>query len=200
VDKIPPKNAIVSTNNNTRKSKSACLLPRWRLKSNYLERERSFADPKATSRTREQRDGCCHGGQSSRCQWTVMCSFYPQLYYPLPAAEKFIRDSQGKLYIESGARDTVTSNLSSSCRIQLSGQRTWTHFSVFRRVRKFQKTTVSFVKSVGLSAWNNSASTGPVFMKFDMSVFFENLLMLMKNSDAIIVNRTRDPPAFGAVP
>ena len=77
-----------------------------------------------------------------------MCSFCPQLCNPLPAVETFIRNSQGKLHLESGARDTVTSNLSSSGGIRLSGQSTWTHFSVFRRVRKFRKTTVSFVVSV----------------------------------------------------
>ena len=30
--------------------------------------------------------------------------------------------------------------------------------------------------SIGLSAWNNSASTGRIFMKFGICVLFENLL------------------------
>jgi hypothetical protein len=44
---------------------------------------------------------------------------------------------------------------------------------------KFRKGTVSFVMSahlsVGPSEWNNSAPTGRAFMKFVISVFFENL-------------------------
>ena len=44
---------------------------------------------------------------------------------------------------------------------------------------KLRKTTVSFVMSVCLSvcpsAWNNSAPSGRIFMKFDISVFLENL-------------------------
>jgi hypothetical protein len=48
---------------------------------------------------------------------------------------------------------------------------------------KLRKATISCVMSVGLSpcvpvgrsAWNNWASTGRIFMKFDISVFFENL-------------------------
>ena len=36
---------------------------------------------------------------------------------------------------------------------------------------KFRNATVSFVMSVGLSAWNNSAPTGRIFMKFDTSIF-----------------------------
>jgi hypothetical protein len=37
------------------------------------------------------------------------------------------------------------------------------------------KPTISFVMSVRLSAWSNSALTGRIFMKFDISAFFENL-------------------------
>jgi hypothetical protein len=174
-------------NNNTRKSKSACSLDDGLIAKTYSMNNALQILKQLTER--ELRDGYCHGGQSSACQWTVTCLVYLWLYYPLPASETFIRDSQGKwflesdarytviskLFLESGARYTVISNLSSSCRIQLSGQCTWTHFSVFRRFRKFRKTTLSFVMSVGLSSVENSASTGPIFMKFDISVFLENL-------------------------
>jgi hypothetical protein len=41
------------------------------------------------------------------------------------------------------------------------------------------KTIISFAifvcPSVRLSAWNNSASTGPIFMKFDICLFLRNL-------------------------
>jgi len=40
---------------------------------------------------------------------------------------------------------------------------------------KLTKSTVSFITSVRLSAWNNSAPTGGIFLKFDIWVFFENL-------------------------
>ena len=44
---------------------------------------------------------------------------------------------------------------------------------------KLRRTTISFVMSVrlsvSLSAWNNSAPTRHIFMKFDISEFFENL-------------------------
>jgi len=40
---------------------------------------------------------------------------------------------------------------------------------------KLWKETVSFVMSVCPSAWNNSASTERIFMKYDIRVFFENL-------------------------
>jgi hypothetical protein len=39
----------------------------------------------------------------------------------------------------------------------------------------FRKATISFVMSVRLSTCNNSAPTGRIFMKFDISVFFENI-------------------------
>jgi hypothetical protein len=38
-----------------------------------------------------------------------------------------------------------------------------------------RKATVSFVMCVCPSEWNNSSCTGRIFMKFDFSVFFENL-------------------------
>jgi hypothetical protein len=34
---------------------------------------------------------------------------------------------------------------------------------------------LSFLPSFRPSAWNNSAPTGRIFMKFDVRVFFENL-------------------------
>jgi hypothetical protein len=37
---------------------------------------------------------------------------------------------------------------------------------------KFRQATISFVMSVRLSAWNNSATTRRIFMKFCISVFF----------------------------
>ena len=45
----------------------------------------------------------------------------------------------------------------------------------FRRVRKIAKMPLlaSSGQSVCLSAWNNSAPTGQIFMKFDIEVLFE---------------------------
>ena len=43
-------------------------------------------------------------------------------------------------------------------------------------VAKLQKATISFVTSVCLSEWNNSAPTGRIMMKLDiLEFFFENL-------------------------
>ena len=39
---------------------------------------------------------------------------------------------------------------------------------------KLRKATIGVVMSVCLSAWNNSAPTGRIFMKFDTWVFFES--------------------------
>jgi hypothetical protein len=48
--------------------------------------------------------------------------------------------------------------------------------SFLTRSQKLQKATISFFMHVYLSAWNNSASTGRIFMKFDIWVsFFKNL-------------------------
>jgi len=48
----------------------------------------------------------------------------------------------------------------------------WSHLSNTKTVLgafvRLRKATVSFVVSVRLSAWNNSASTGRIFMKFDI--------------------------------
>jgi hypothetical protein len=45
---------------------------------------------------------------------------------------------------------------------------------------KLRKVSVSFVMSVRLSAWNNSAPTGRSSMKFYTCAFFENLLRMFK--------------------
>jgi hypothetical protein len=44
----------------------------------------------------------------------------------------------------------------------------------------FRKIAENFVMSVRLPAWNNSASTGGVFMKFDIREFFGNLSRNLK--------------------
>ena len=41
--------------------------------------------------------------------------------------------------------------------------------------RNWEKTTISFFTSVRPSAWNNSAPTGRIFLKYDVWVFLENL-------------------------
>ena len=43
-----------------------------------------------------------------------------------------------------------------------------------------RKATISFVMSVCLSAWNNMAPTGRIFMKFDIGAFSENLSTVLK--------------------
>jgi hypothetical protein len=48
-------------------------------------------------------------------------------------------------------------------------------FLFFRCVAKLRKANISFVMSVCSSAWNNSAPTGRIFMKFGIWVFFEDL-------------------------
>ena len=45
---------------------------------------------------------------------------------------------------------------------------------------KLRKAIISFVMSVNLSAWNNSAPTGRIFMKLYIWVFFENLSRKLK--------------------
>ena len=51
--------------------------------------------------------------------------------------------------------------------------------SLLGALAKLLKSTVSFVMSVRLSvklsAWDNSAPTGRISMKFDIRLFFENL-------------------------
>jgi hypothetical protein len=43
-----------------------------------------------------------------------------------------------------------------------------TEMSVLKRVSKIAKSSYSFVVSVSLSAWNNSAPSGRGFTKFDI--------------------------------
>jgi len=50
-----------------------------------------------------------------------------------------------------------------------------------------RKATISFLMSVRLSAWNNSALTGRIFIKFDIWIFFENFERKFKFHS----NRTR---------
>jgi hypothetical protein len=45
----------------------------------------------------------------------------------------------------------------------------------FGALAKLRKATISFVTSVRLSAWNNLAPNGRIFMTFDIPVLFENL-------------------------
>ena len=45
---------------------------------------------------------------------------------------------------------------------------------------KLRKATVSYVMSVRPTAWNISAPTGRIFMKFYISEFFENLSKIFK--------------------
>ena len=46
--------------------------------------------------------------------------------------------------------------------------------------QNLRKATISFVLSVCLSAWNNSAPAGRIFTEFVVLVFFENLLRKSK--------------------
>ena len=46
---------------------------------------------------------------------------------------------------------------------------------VLRAFAKLRKAIISLVMSVRLSAWNNSAPIGRIFIKFDIWGFFENL-------------------------
>ena len=44
---------------------------------------------------------------------------------------------------------------------------------ISRRICEIAEVTVSFVMSVCLSTWNNSAPSGEIYMKFDISLFFK---------------------------
>jgi hypothetical protein len=52
---------------------------------------------------------------------------------------------------------------------------------------KLRKAIISFVMSVRLSTWNNSAATGRILMKFCIWIFVENLSSIFK----FLENRTR---------
>jgi hypothetical protein len=45
---------------------------------------------------------------------------------------------------------------------------------------ELRNAAVSFVVSVRLSAWNNLGTTGQIFMKFGISVFFESMSRKLK--------------------
>jgi len=60
------------------------------------------------------------------------------------------------------------------------------NFSLLGMFTKFRKAIIGFLKSC-LSEWNNLASPGRIFMKFDIWEFFENLLRKFK----FHYNRTR---------
>ena len=56
-------------------------------------------------------------------------------------------------------------------------------YSGFRRIRKIAKSDLQLrhvCPSVCLSAWNKSAPTGRIFVKFDIGAFVENLSRKMK--------------------
>jgi len=53
-------------------------------------------------------------------------------------------------------------------------------FILLGAFQKLLKANISFVKSVRLSAWNNSAPTGWIFTKIDSLVFFKTLLRKYK--------------------
>jgi len=48
---------------------------------------------------------------------------------------------------------------------------------------RLRKASTNFVMSVRLSTWNNSAPTGPIFVKFDIWVFFKKIYL--ENSSLI---------------
>jgi len=57
------------------------------------------------------------------------------------------------------------------------------HFEQFLDVfTKLWKATISFVMSVSPSAWNPSAPTGHIFMKFDIWVFLEKPIKVIQIS------------------
>ena len=45
-------------------------------------------------------------------------------------------------------------------------------------VAELRKTTITFLTSVRLSSWNNSAPTRRILMAFDIRVFIENLIQV----------------------
>jgi hypothetical protein len=55
-----------------------------------------------------------------------------------------------------------------------------TRANIFGAFAKFRKAAISFVMSVRPSAWNNSAPTGRIFMKFGFLLFFQYLLRKLK--------------------
>jgi hypothetical protein len=55
---------------------------------------------------------------------------------------------------------------------------------------ELRKATVSFAKSVRLSAWNDSAATGRIFMKSNIREFFENVYRNFTVSPCISIHYT----------
>ena len=53
-------------------------------------------------------------------------------------------------------------------------------FQILGMFAKLQRVTFSFIMSVPLSTWNKWAPSERVFMKFDIWLFFENLLKQIK--------------------
>jgi hypothetical protein len=56
---------------------------------------------------------------------------------------------------------------------------------VLRRVFRMQNATISFVMSVRLSAWNNPAPTGRIFMKFDdfSNIYIDKMQVSFKSDN-----------------
>jgi len=48
----------------------------------------------------------------------------------------------------------------------------WSFFFTLGAFKNLRNATISIVMSVLLSAWANSAPSGRIFMKFDISIFF----------------------------
>ena len=85
-------------------------------------------------------------------------------------------------YCSNSETDSHLMVLSVKVRVQkLSVTMPWRYEGAFA---KLQKDTISFIMSVSpsipLSTWNNSASTGWTVMKFDIWVFFKNMLRKFK--------------------
>jgi len=67
---------------------------------------------------------------------------------------------------------------------------------------QLRNATISFVMSVLLSAWNNSVPTGWIFMKSDVSVFFQNLLKkfnFLQNRSRKMVTWPEDQYTFSSI-
>lgn len=64
-----------------------------------------------------------------------------------------------------------------------------------------QKAAISFTMSVCLSAWQTSASTGQVFVTFDVRAFYQNLLenQVLLKSDKNTGHLSEDLSIFATV-
>jgi hypothetical protein len=54
------------------------------------------------------------------------------------------------------------------------------YFNFLGAFSKLRKSTIRFIMSVRLSAWNNPTPTRRIFMKFDIRLFFEKLSWKLK--------------------